>query len=53
MELVAIDDKNLYIYLFDKDGLRLKKEFKGDRSHPGITISQSVTSTETVFLRYT
>lgn len=29
MELVAIDDKNLYIYLFDKDGLRLKKEFKG------------------------
>ena len=29
MELVAIDDKNLYIYTFDKDGLRLKKEFKG------------------------
>lgn len=28
-ELVAIDDKNLYIYSFDKDGLKLKKEFKG------------------------
>ncbi len=28
-DFVAIDDKNLYIYSFDKDGLKLKKEFKG------------------------
>lgn len=29
MELAAIDDKNLYIYAFDKDGVKLKKEIKG------------------------
>ncbi len=28
-ELAAIDDKNLYIYSFDKDGLKLKKDIKG------------------------
>lgn len=28
-ELAAIDDKNLYIYAFDKEGLKLKKEIKG------------------------
>jgi hypothetical protein len=28
-ELVAIDDKNLYIYSVDKEGVKLKKEFKG------------------------
>lgn len=29
MEVVEIDDKNLYIYSFDKDELKLKKEIKG------------------------
>lgn len=39
LEVAAIDDKNLYIYAFDKDGLKLKKEIKGKQQYRNYSMS--------------